>query len=199
MLAKRARLYDALALLTVIVVIALDQWTKTLVVNTIPLYSEAPFPILGRYLVFEHILNNGAAFSMFQGNLFLIVFILLAIGVVAYLYGRILNTGPLLYKVVFGLIIGGAVGNIVDRLFRGGAVVDFISFRIPEMNFYFAIFNVADAFISIGVALLFMLVLFGGGLQQKSASTKDESIQPISTASAHTSGPLQSTEQDAKS
>ena len=64
-------------------------------------------------------------------------------------------------QIVFGMIIGGALGNLLDRALRNGAVVDFISFRIPDINFYFAIFNVADACISVGVIALFLLVVLG--------------------------------------
>lgn len=167
---KHARLYDACALLVAIVVIALDQWTKSLVVKSVPLFAQVPFPVVGKYLVIEHIHNSGAAFSMFSqggGSIFLTILIIIAILVVGYLYFKMLNTGPLLYKLIFGLIIGGAFGNLIDRATHSGYVVDFISFRIPEMNFYFAIFNVADACISVGVVLLFVFVLFGGGFEHK--------------------------------
>src|SRR5579859_601606 len=162
--AKRARLYDVLALLTVLVVVSLDQWTKALVVaNLSPAGSKPVISLVGPYLVVEFIQNKGAAFSMFAGNnLFLAVLIAAAIGVVLYLYARMLNNGPLAYKVVFGLIIGGALGNLIDRAHNSGYVVDFLSFRIPEINYYFAIFNLADACITVGVCLLFFLVLFGG-------------------------------------
>jgi signal peptidase II len=160
--AKRARLYDAFTLLTVIVIAILDQWTKQLVVERLSLEKVVPFPFLGHNLAFEYTQNSGAAFSMLKGNALLALFILAAIGVVGYFYSRMWNTGPLIYKLVFGLIIGGALGNLVDRVIHGGYVVDFISFRIPEIGFYFAIFNVADASISIGVFLLFVLLLFGG-------------------------------------
>jgi lipoprotein signal peptidase len=84
-LARRARLYDALALLTAVVVISLDQWTKALVVaNLNPPGSKPDIPLLGQYLVIAYIQNNGAAFSLFKDqNNFLAIFILLAIGVIA--------------------------------------------------------------------------------------------------------------------
>lgn len=197
MLARRARLYDALALLTAVVVISLDQWTKALVVaNLNPPGSKADIPLLGKYLVIAYIQNNGAAFSLFKDqNSFLAIFILLAIGVIAYLYARMINSGPLFYKVVFGLIVGGAIGNLIDRARHSGYVVDFISFRIPEINYYFAIFNIADACISVGVFLLFVLVAFGG-LQH---STKSDETSKNTSASVTNSGTLQAKEQDAQS
>ncbi|HTI15842.1 MAG TPA: signal peptidase II [Dictyobacter sp.] len=162
---KRARYYDLLAFLVVVLVVGLDHWTKALVVQHIPLYGVVPLPVVGHYLVLYYIQNNGAAFSMFaqgSGPIILSILILAAIVVVGYLYVRMLNTGPLLYKLIFGLILGGALGNLVDRAIHGGYVVDFISFRIPALHYYFAVFNIADACISVGVVLLLLFVLFGG-------------------------------------
>jgi signal peptidase II len=84
-------------------------------------------------------------------------------------------------KLVFGLIIGGAFGNLIDRLLYSGYVVDFVSFRIPEIGYKFAIFNVADACISVGVLLLLALVLFGGWGRNSASARKSDTI---STSSA---------------
>jgi signal peptidase II len=179
--AKRARLYDVFALCTVIIVIVLDQWTKSLVVRNLSIGSEVPFPLVGRYLVLEYTQNNGAAFSIFQGSLVLVLLIGIAIIVITTLYLRMLNSGPLIFKLVFGLIMGGAFGNLIDRIAHGGYVVDFVSFRIPEIGYKFAIFNVADACISVGVFLLFMLVLFGGlGRSSPSAAIDKSNTTPSS-------------------
>lgn len=178
MSAKRARLYDAFALLTVIVIAILDQWTKQLVVERLSLEKVVPFPFLGHNLAFEYTQNSGAAFSMLKGNALLALFILAAIGIVGYFYSRMWNTGTLIYKLVFGLIIGGALGNLIDRVIHGGYVVDFVSFRIPEIGFYFAIFNVADASISMGVFLLFVLLIFGSRDRIYNVPQEDETTQP---------------------
>jgi len=177
--AKRARLYDVFALLTVMIVIALDQWTKSLVVHNLSIGSVVPFPLVGHFLVLAYTQNNGAAFSIFQGSLILVLLIGIAIIVVASLYLRMLNSGSLVLKLVFGLIIGGAFGNLIDRLLHGGYVVDFISFGIHEIGFQFAIFNVADACISVGVFLLLVIVLLGGR-DRKSTSTKKSDTVPTS-------------------
>ncbi len=176
MSAKRARLYDVFAILTVMIIIALDQWTKSLVIGNLSIGSEVPFPLVGHNLVLEYTRNNGAAFSIFQGSMVLALLIGIAIIVVAILYLRILNSGSLLFKLVFGLIIGGAFGNLVDRLMRGGYVVDFISFRIPEIGYKFAIFNVADAFISVGVFLLLAIVLFGSWGHNSASTGKSDTV-----------------------
>jgi len=160
---RRARIYDALALLTAIIVLILDQWTKAWVVTNLSPPNNGPqIPLIGDYLILYYIRNNGAAFSLLANSVVLVVLIVVAVGVISYLYLRMLNTGGLGYKLIFGLIIGGAVGNLVDRALHSGYVVDFISFRIPQIGFYFAIFNLADAAISVGVFLLFVALLFGG-------------------------------------
>ncbi|HEY3993105.1 MAG TPA: signal peptidase II [Ktedonobacteraceae bacterium] len=163
MTVRRARIYDAFALLTAIIVISLDQWTKSLVVAHLSPPDFGPqVPLIGPYLDLYYIRNPGAAFSMFTSNgPVLIALITVAVIVIVYLYLRMVNTGTLLYKLVFGLIIGGATGNLLDR-FTHGSVVDFIWFRIPQIGFSFAIFNLADAAISIGVVLLFFTLLLSG-------------------------------------
>jgi signal peptidase II len=192
---RRARIYDALALLTVIIVVSLDQWTKSLVVEYLsPPGSKPIIPLVGQYLVVDYIQNRGAAFGLFANNIFLAVLIAAAIGVVVYLYTRILNSGALAYKLVFGMIIGGAVGNLLDRAHNGGYVVDFISFRIPQINYYFAIFNVADACISVGVFLLFVLALFKGFRNTEGDHGQSKTAQ----SSTSSSGALRPTEQDAQ-
>ena len=164
---RQARVYDALALLTAIIVLVLDQWTKTWVVtnpNLSPSFFGRGISLIGDYLTLYYIKNNGAAFSLFANSIVLVLLIIVAIGVIAYLYIRNINTGNLWYKLAFGLIIGGALSNLIDRVRHGGYVVDFISFNIPQLNFHFAIFNLADAAISVGVILLFVTLLFGSVL-----------------------------------
>jgi signal peptidase II len=201
--AKRARIYDALALLVVIVVITLDQWTKALVVaNLSPPESKAPVPLIGDYLTIYYIQNSGAAFSLFANNIVLALLIAVAICVIVYLYARMLNSGPLAYKLIFGMIIGGAAGNLLDRAIHSGHVVDFIWFRIPQIGYHFAIFNIADACISVGIVLLFLFFLLGGlrktgDTSDKSDTAKDTVKQELSPTQQ--SGSLHSTEQDAQS
>jgi len=186
---RRARVYDALAFLTAILVLILDQWTKAWVVtNLSPSYFGPRVSLIGDYLTLYYIRNNGAAFSLFANSIVLVLLIAVAIGVIVYLYLRNINTGSLWYKLIFGLIIGGALSNLIDRV-RHGGYVDFISFNIPQFNFHFAIFNLADAAISIGVVLLFLTLLFGSILKPEEASKKTQAAQettlksPVATGS----------------
>ena len=185
---RRARIYDALALLTMIIVLVLDQWTKAWVVeNLSPSFIGPKLPLIGDYLVLYFIKNNGAAFSLFANSIVLVLLIAAAIGVIAYLYIRNINTASLWYKLVFGLIIGGAFSNLIDRVRHGGYVVDFISFNIPQLNFHFAIFNLADAAISVGVVLLFITLLFEGVLKPVETDKKNQTVQETSVLHSPTS------------
>lgn len=159
---RRARIYDVLAMLVVIIIVGVDQWTKALVVERLSPHDLGPkISLIGQYLLLFYIRNNGAAFSLFANSIVLVALILVAVGVISYMYARMINNGSLANKLIFGLIVGGALGNIIDRVRHSGYVVDFIAFRIPQINFYFAIFNIADAAISVGVFLLFVTVIFG--------------------------------------
>lgn len=203
---RRARLFDALALLVAIVVIVLDQVTKAMVVAHLsPPESKAPIPIIGNYLSIYYIQNSGAAFSLLANNAILIIFIAVALCIIVYLYVRMLNNGPMGYKLIFGMIIGGAAGNLIDRALHAGYVVDFIFFQIPQIGYRFAIFNFADASISVGVILLLFFVLTGGLRQTRKTIDQPELPNqdyhaPVdeeeSPASSENGSPLQTTRQD---
>jgi signal peptidase II len=201
---RRVRIYDALALLTATIVLIFDQWTKAWVVTNLGPPDSVFSPrihLIGDYLILYYIRNNGAAFSLFANSIVLVLLIAVAVGVISYLYLRTLNTASLGYKLIFALIIGGAVGNLIDRARHSGYVVDFISFRIPQIGFYFAIFNIADAAISVGVFLLFVTLLFGGlrrsGETPPKTHPERENIQTPPPATG--SGVLQSSkERDAQ-
>jgi signal peptidase II len=196
------------ALLTVIVIIALDQWTKALVVADFSPPESRSFPLVGQYLVIDYIQNRGAAFGILANTIFLALLIAAAVSVVTYLYLRIVNSGPLVYKLIFAMIIGGALGNLIDRVHNGGYVVDFIFFRIPEIGFKFAVFNIADACISVGVFLLFVTILFGGMRKTEedepragvdSHAGDEAGKQRTNNLSPQKSGAIRPTEQDAQS
>src|SRR3954451_10226628 len=152
-----ARKRDLVMVLAGLFVIILDQVTKRWVVQyfVLPDY-KAPIPLLGQFLELAYVQNSGVAFSLLPGDSIKFLFIALAIGVIAYLYWRNRENGSLLLKFSFGLVVGGALGNLIDR-FRLGYVVDFIHFRIPSLSFDFAVFYIADSAISIGVVLLAIL------------------------------------------
>jgi signal peptidase II len=132
------------------IIIALDQWTKDLVRASIPDYtSMIPIPALGEYFIFEHVHNYGAAFGILQnqGNLFIIIAVVVVIAILAYV--RHLPTEDWLVRVLLGLMLGGAVGNVIDRI-NQGYVTDFVKMGIPGV-YYWPNYNIADSAIVIGV------------------------------------------------
>jgi signal peptidase II len=152
-----ARRNDLIMVATGIVVIFLDQLVKQWITQNLP--DGSPRPLLGNILELISVQNRGVAFSLLEGRESLYVLIALAVAVVVWLYWRLRNSPSVLIKVIFGLIIGGAIGNLVDRL-RLGYVVDFVHFQIPAIGFSFAVFNVADSSITVGVILLIVVLLF---------------------------------------
>jgi len=131
-----------------IVVVALDQLTKTWVSTSLAEGGWwSPVPGLWRVFRITHITNSGAAFGMFpdQGNFFIIIAVVVALAIV--LYYRYLPTGSWLVRLSLGLQLGGAIGNLLDRI-RFGHVVDFV-----DIGFW-PIFNVADLAIVTGVGIL---------------------------------------------
>ena len=132
------------------VVIALDQWTKNLVRAAIPDYTSiVPIPALGEYFVFEHVHNYGAAFGIMQnqGILFVIIAVVVVVGILAYV--RYLPTEDWIVRVLLGLMLGGAIGNVIDRI-NQGYVTDFIKMGIPGV-YYWPNYNIADSAIVGGV------------------------------------------------
>ena len=109
-------------------------------------------PVIGRYAGFSYVCNTGTAFSRFQNTSLVWLPVLIAAVAVGWLWLRSLAAGRALQQFAFGLIIGGAIGNLIDRA-RLGYVIDFVDLRLNDtLRFY--VFNVADSAISIGVVLL---------------------------------------------
>ncbi|KIL44815.1 signal peptidase II [Jeotgalibacillus soli] len=137
--------------LIVFIIIALDQLTKWLVVRNMEL-GESVRVIDGLFYITSH-RNTGAAWGMLQGQmwLFYIVTIVVIVGILYYFY-RYAKENPLL-GISLMVILGGAVGNFIDRVFRQ-EVVDFAHF-----TFFNFIFNIADAALTIGVIFLFIQMI----------------------------------------
>ena len=135
-------------------IVAVDQWTKTLVRTRLALEEYwAPWPWLAHYARIVHWKNTGAAFGMLQGfgDVFTVLAILVAIAIIYY-FPQVPPKDWVL-RLAMGLQLGGALGNLVDRL-TVGSVTDFISIGT------FPVFNVADASISTGVAILILGMWF---------------------------------------
>lgn len=146
-------------LITVGVVI-LDQFTKWLAVEY--LIPIGTFPIIKDALHLTYVENPGAAFGMMQNSrwIFLLVSTVAIIAIIIYLIKFAPKNKLALLSLAF--ILGGGIGNMIDRVALG-YVVDFIDFRLIN----FAVFNVADSFVCVGAALLIIYVLFIEGKENK--------------------------------
>jgi len=147
--------------LAVAVLVALaDQVSKAWILERFadppPSGLIAATPFLNLALVW----NRGMSFGLFNSDAALntVIFSVLAAGIVAGLVLWLWRTREWLLALAIGLVVGGAVGNVIDRL-RHGAVVDFLDFHLGQWHFY--VFNLADAAISIGVGLMVLDSLLG--------------------------------------
>jgi len=147
-------------------VILLDQATKLFVQAHMALYES--IAIIPNYLDITYTLNPGAAFSMLADappwlrKMFLLSMACAAIIVLAVMIVRADRVS--ISSVAFALIMGGAIGNLIDRAIRG-RVIDFMRAHYYDLNY--PIFNVADSAISIGVALIILTAFFGSDDEPK--------------------------------
>lgn len=147
-------------LLLVIVSVIVDQWVKLLVETQLFMHEKLDLlPFLALFRTY----NTGVAFSMFSwvGDKGLILLSLAVVGFVLYLAART-RPDQVAARVGFALIVGGAVGNLIDRTFYGH-VIDYILFHTPVWSF--AVFNLADVFISIGAVMVLFEEFFGSRRQ----------------------------------
>ena len=148
-------------------VVTLDQWTKALVrANIAPGQMWLPDGLdwLMPYARLINWHNSGAAFGSFQG--FGWVFTILAFvvtGLIIYYYPRV-DPADWWLKLAMGMQMGGALGNVIDRLLREGQVTDFISVGT------FPVFNIADSSISVGVGILLLGMWFKERMERQAAS-----------------------------
>ena len=154
-----------------VVALALDQATKIWISESLS-YSDR-IGVIDGFFYLTHVRNPGAAFGMFTSvasEIRLPVFIgvaILAIGIIFSFY-RQLAPGDRFTALTLGLILGGAVGNLLDRIFRG-EVVDFLHFRLWT-GYSWPDFNLADSFIVVGVVLLLLQLLATEGENRASES-----------------------------
>ncbi len=157
-------------LLSMGILVALDQVTKIWIDQNMRLYESRP--ILEGFLDLHYIRNPGAAFGLLSrsDSPFRIPFFVgvsfLAIGVILYLFHKV-EPSEVLVPVALSLVLGGAVGNLIDRV-RLGEVIDFIYFHYRR--FAWPAFNVADIAITVGVFLLILRMFF----LEKKAPAEDE-------------------------
>ena len=141
--------------ITVIILAAIDQLIKLVVITKLPYKSE--LPVLGDVITLNHIHNSGAAWGSFSGKItFLFIFSIIAIVLILYIYHNIVEIDrfkPL--RICLAFITGGAIGNMIDRV-RLGYVIDYIYFKIID----FPVFNFADICVTLSMFIVLILLIF---------------------------------------
>ena len=162
-----------LVLLVAGIIITLDQLTKEWVRDNIPKFSSMiPIPALGGYFVFEHVDNYGAAFGILQnqGSLFIVIAVVVAIAILVYV--RYLPIDQTFVRFLLGLQLGGAVGNLLDRI-NQGFVTDFVKMGIPGV-YYWPNYNIADSSIVIGVIALGIYIIMDDIRKQRQEQAQQQ-------------------------
>ena len=161
---ERSRLWAMLAIVAA-PVLAGDQLSKLYVSSHFQLYQTVP--VVPGWLDLTYTLNPGAAFSLFatmpagfRKAFFVLLSVVAIVVLVVLLARRSTLASP---SVAFALILGGTIGNLIDRLARG-RVVDFIYFH--HRSFSYPVFNIADSAITVGVAILLLFAAFDGSTGQ---------------------------------
>jgi len=147
----------------------LDRLTKFWVLDSL---VNSPVTVIDNFFYFRYLENRGAAFSILQGKTILLITLtfivtLILIFIIAKHKDKFLRTS-------LSLIVAGALGNLFDRIFRGGSVIDFIEFHFGSHAF--PTFNIADTLVVIGTILLAIYVLFIYKEEKKVEATEKEQI-----------------------
>ena len=132
------------------IILLIDQVTKYLVAM-----NDTFISVINNFFYIDYTSNTGAAFSILSGHNIILILISLVMCVVLYHFMYSYREGKLT-NLAFGMLFGGILGNLADRLFIG-YVRDFISFKFG--NYYFPTFNIADIGITVGVLLLFIVTI----------------------------------------
>ncbi len=156
--------------LIIIAGFALDRITKVWVLNSL---VGHPITVIKDFFLLRHLENEGAAFSILQGKTLLLV-IMTSLVALVLLYILIKYKNRLL-RTSLSMILAGALGNLFDRIFREGSVIDFIEFHFG--SYYFPTFNVADMLVVCGTILLAIYILFIHKEEKKPEALQDENTE----------------------
>jgi signal peptidase II len=147
------------SLLGILLLAGADQLIKYWAVTQLQPVGEKPFLHFGDFQIlgFRYLENDGAVFSSFSGMRWLLIVFTSLMMVVCLIYLIREYRKSKLLTASLTLIIGGGIGNLIDRIFRDGLVVDYLDVKL----FHFAVFNFADCCVVVGVVLLAWYLLFG--------------------------------------
>lgn len=139
--------------LVIVASVILDQITKLLVTGNMALYESVP--VIPHVFSFTYIHNYGAAWGIFSEHRWIFIVItgiaIIVLPIFLYRYRKL----HFLFGLSLSLIIGGAIGNMIDRVFRG-FVIDFLEFTFID----FPVFNIADICVTVGTVLMFIYIAF---------------------------------------
>ncbi|MGN0592955.1 MAG: signal peptidase II [Ruminococcus sp.] len=167
------------ALIAVAVLVGADQLIKLWAVNVLQEKGSIPFLHIGDFQILDltYLENSGAVFGSFSGMRWLLIAvtsILMAVcvwGLIRY------HQRSKLLSLSLVLILAGGLGNLIDRLFRGGLVVDYLEVKL----FDFAIFNFADCCVVVGIVLFIFYILFvDTKLEKQKKSSSDQQEASVS-------------------
>lgn len=152
------------------IVFLVDQGTKYLIATGLSIGEQ--IPVIGNFFLITSHRNRGAAFGILQDQrwFFIVITTVVVIGIVWYML-KVKNQPNKLLPVALSLVLGGAIGNFLDRAVSG-EVVDFLQLNFG--SYTFPIFNVADSCIVVGVALIILDSLLEIRREKQSAQTKKE-------------------------
>ena len=137
-----------------LILLIIDQYSKFIVHGT--LYVGDTIPIIDNFFNLTYVQNRGVAFGLFQGKIDIVsILALVAIGLILFYFCKNFKKISFLERIAYTMIFAGAIGNMIDRLFRG-FVIDMLDFR----GIWSFIFNFADVWINIGVILIIIEHVF---------------------------------------
>ncbi len=169
---------------TIVLVVILDQISKNIIKSTMYLYESVEF--LGNFFKITYIENPGMAFGIQMGNKFWFTFLSIAAAVIVLIYLIRLPNERFLFRFSLALIMGGAIGNLIDRLIAGRVVdfldVEFFDISIPAFNFLFIsfpgyaltrwpVFNIADSAVTCGMIMIAWLIISQTSPEKQGLST----------------------------
>mgnify|MGYP005666485095 FL=1 len=142
----------------IVVIVALDQWSKWMIKTSYNLYQSEP--IIEGFFYFTYVTNDGMAFGLSfpGGKTILLIVTLILTGVIMWMLWKEKNSHNLI-RYGLTLILAGAIGNMIDRILYG-KVVDFLDIMIGSFNWY--IFNVADSAVTSGMILFILHTIIVG-------------------------------------
>ena len=154
-----------LGVVVLIAALLLDQWTKKQILDFFAVHPEGTVAVLPIF-VLTLVFNRGISFGLFNqmGHWNVWIFTIISSALSVFLTYAMVTSDRLLSAVGFAMMIGGALGNVIDRHLYG-AVVDFIAVHYGDWSF--PVFNVADAFVSIGVACVILDTFLGSRGERK--------------------------------